>query len=67
MAHATHTRTLQFVAGPNEYEFAACDACLPNLASGQVQNFFARKGDPPPTPLDPDDERECDLCREGGD
>lgn len=67
MKLATHVRTLQFQAGPGEFEFAACDDCLPQLAAGDVSLFFARKGDPPPVALGEGEERRCDLCAEPND
>lgn len=64
MAIAISSRVLQFRAGPNEHRFHACEEHEDMLVSNDL--FFAVNTDPV-EPCDPDDEIECDWCREPSD
>lgn len=57
---------MQFVAGPQNYTFHACEDHRWELAAGRAAEgiFYRVKGWGVET-VDPEDEVECDLCREG--
>jgi hypothetical protein len=65
MTPATWSRVLQFRSGPQDHTFYTCDEHRPALEDGSAGSgcFFASARDPI-HPVDPDDEIECDLCRE---
>lgn len=70
MATAIASRRMQFRAGPQDYTFYACADCLPALERGEAGsgNFFTTADEPvKPVQVHPDEQIECDLCREGGD
>lgn len=63
MSYAIASRRMQFEAGPEKQTFYACADCLPELRKGQVMCFLVLR-DEDVQPVDPDDEIDCDLCRE---
>lgn len=65
MTIAVCARTLQFRAGPNEYTFHACDEHRAVLASNDPEPLFFMTTDQPLREVAPDDELQCDWCREG--
>lgn len=68
MSHqiAAWSRVLQFRSGPQEHRFYACDDHR-DLLSEDGQPLFFATDDEPITPIDhnPDEDQECDFCREG--
>lgn len=60
---AVCSRKLQFEAGPEQTTFYACTEHRPKLERGEVMCFFpvARHQI---QEVDPNDEIECDYCRE---
>ncbi len=65
MPLAGWSRVLQFRSGPQEYEFYACEAHKSRLEDGSMGSglFFATTKDPIKA-VDPEEEYECDDCRE---
>lgn len=64
--YAVANREMQFTAGPQKHTFYACAIHRPELVEGYNGLFYP----PPPPgtpsyPVDPEDEVECDYCREG--
>jgi hypothetical protein len=64
MPIATVSRLMQFSTGPQQHRFYACPECLEWLRHGP-QLFYAIKYKGL-EPVDPEEEIECDGCREGG-
>lgn len=62
--YAYCARRLEFRAGPESHTFYACVEHKPILDAGDVSCFFADARHQTYA-VDPDDEIECDLCREG--
>jgi hypothetical protein len=60
-------RRLQFCAGPGSYYFYACDEHKADLTKPwQVNDLFFAVEKWPIEAVDPEEEQECDACREGG-
>lgn len=64
--YAVASLKMQFYAGPEKYAFYACPIHVPTLAAGDFHNglFYLIKGEEVQK-VNPWDEIECDLCREG--
>ena len=61
---ATTRRRLQFCAGPQTIEFFACPEHRATLDQGDVSCFRVMRTEPV-RDVDPDEDIECDFCREG--
>lgn len=61
---AVWKRLMQFEAGPETHTFYGCHAHKDELERGDVMCFFPLRNEPV-RPVDPEDEIDCDLCREG--
>jgi hypothetical protein len=66
MPVALWSRRLQFSAGPESHEFYACAEGKAALERGEAgSGLFFATADEPLREVDPNDEIECDCCREG--
>lgn len=61
---AVCSRILEFRAGPQNYEFHACQEHRKKLEDGTVDLFFPTE-DNPVLEVNVDQEIDCDFCREG--
>lgn len=65
MPLALWSRKLQFRAGPNAHTFFACEEGKAALERGDVgSGLFFTTADEPVRPVDPDEDIQCDCCRE---
>ena len=64
MSLAATRRRLQFCAGPQTYEFFACPEHRVILVRGDVSCFLVIRSESVRS-VDPDEDIECDFCREG--
>ena len=65
MSVAIAKREMQFCAGPEHHTFYACHEHRADLERGDVMCFLILRTKPVEA-VDPEDDIDCDLCREGG-
>lgn len=63
--YAVASLKMQFCAGPETHTFYACPSHVPALAAGDASSCFLLFKDELVKKVDPWDEIECDLCKEG--